>query len=189
MVSERGVARACPCSKRTPGNRTTPVWCQRVTRWPICFASLPGRTPGCWCPQITGPAPATASPVEDQMLISHRSRRPLSGLLGRRASSAEKSVPAPDRETKPGRRARLSISARARERPLSRAREDLDKSTEESIKTRTTDDGGFRQGLMGTVCCSLVFLGSAKRKPRPGLCIRARIRGITLHSLFCYIIP
>lgn len=70
---------------QTPGNRTTPVWCQRVTRWPICFASLPGRTPGCWCPQITGPvpqallggrAPATASPVEDQMLISHRSCHP-----------------------------------------------------------------------------------------------------------------
>lgn len=142
----RGPVPAPNARSRTPGNRTTPVWCQRVTRWPICFASLPGRTPGCWCPQITGPAPATASPVEDQMLISHRSRHPLSGWLGRRASSAEKSVPSLDRETKPGRRARLSISARARVRPLSCAKEDLDKSTEESIKTRTTDDGVSDEG-------------------------------------------
>lgn len=88
MVSERAVARPVPAPNThscTPGNRTTPVWCQRATRWPICFASLPGRTPGCWCPQINGPvphaflggrAPATASPVEDQMLMSHRSRHP-----------------------------------------------------------------------------------------------------------------
>lgn len=48
---------------------------------PLCPA---GRR-AAWCPQITGPvphalfgerAPATASPVEDQMLISHRSCHP-----------------------------------------------------------------------------------------------------------------
>lgn len=88
VVSERRMARpvgAPNTHSRARGNRSTPVWCQWVTRWPICFASLLGRTPGCWCPQITGPvlrallggrATATASPAEDQMLISHRSCHP-----------------------------------------------------------------------------------------------------------------
>lgn len=66
----------------TRGNRTAPVLCQRVTRWPICFAPLPSGKPGLAVPTDRQPnslhaswqaGAVTAPLVEDQMLIATRS--------------------------------------------------------------------------------------------------------------------
>ncbi len=67
---------------RTHGNRTAPVLCQQVTRWPICFAPLPSGKPGLVVPTDRQPnsphaswqaGTVTAPLVEDQMLIATRS--------------------------------------------------------------------------------------------------------------------
>lgn len=196
VVSERRMARpvAAPNThSHTRGNRTTPVSCQWVTRWPICFAPLcsAGRR-DCWCPQITGPVPhrllggrvgaratATASPAEDQTLISPTLVSPLVWLRGCRASSAEKSVPSAGSRDESrtariqtgfeGWRVCLSISTRARVWLVFCAREDLAESTEEPIKTRTTEDGVSGEGWWepsGAPRYSLIFFGLAERKPR-----------------------